>query len=312
MCGHPLGICIEEAIDQKGFGMELLKLPQYARDIALFEPFVPLAGRLSAGEKHEVVTLLLDSLAHVTKQFGAIQAEASEDKRRLLHAALNVLEPGFLQDENIASLNALLQTELSERATVNANVLAHATDLKIQGTAVTLWQGDITTLKIDAIVNAANDRLLGCFQPLHSCIDNAIHSRAGVQLRDDCQRIMQKQAMPEPTGAAKVTRAYNLPSRFVVHTVGPIVQGQLTERHVEELRHSYLSSLNLCAELEDIRSIAFCCISTGVFGYPYEAAAETAFNTVSSWLNQNPGHLDLVVFNVFTDRDRIKYESTMG
>ncbi|MEM9777405.1 MAG: protein-ADP-ribose hydrolase, partial [Chloroflexota bacterium] len=176
---------------------------------------------------------------------------------------------------------------------------------------IALWQGDITSLKVDGIVNAANNRLLGCFQPLHSCIDNAIHTQAGVQLRDDCQTIMQKQAVPEPTGIAKITRAYNLPSKFVLHTVGPIVQGALTAKHDSDLRSAYTSCLDLSAEIDVIRSLAFCCISTGVFGYPQDKAAATAYQTVCSWLDQHPGRFDHIIFNVFTDQDRVLYESLM-
>jgi O-acetyl-ADP-ribose deacetylase (regulator of RNase III) len=229
-----------------------------------------------------------------------------------LHAALNVLEPGFLNNESKAKLDALLQTELHERAIVEGAELAQSAALNIQGTRIALWQGDITTIRTDAIVNAANKNLLGCFQPLHNCIDNAIHTQAGVQLRDDCWAIMQKQQMLEPTGMAKVTRAYNLPSKFVIHTVGPIVKGNLTSRHENELRKSYLSCLNVCASLPQIQSIALCCISTGVFGYPYEQAAETAFNTTCDWLNKHPLELEYVVFNVFSDQDWLMYESLMG
>ena len=291
--------------------MNTLSIQDYAQDIALFETFRPVSSCLSADEKEEVANFLLAALKHVTDKFGSFQVDTYHDKRRLLHAALNVLEPGFLNDECIAKLNELLQTELHERTIIDGAELAQSAALEIRGTNISLWQGDITTIQIDAIVNAANDRLLGCFQPLHSCIDNTIHSRAGVQLRDDCHTIMQKQNMPEPTGTTKVTRAYNLPSRFVIHTVGPIVQGNLTRRHTEDLQKSYLSCLNVCTSTAQINSVAFCCISTGVFGYSHEQAAETAFITVCNWLNQNPGQLDYVVFNVFTDRDRFMYESLM-
>ena len=291
--------------------MKVLNVPDYAEDITLFEEFVPTTSRLSAKDKADTVQFLLDNLNHVTDKFGPQKNEAYHEKRALLHAAVNVLEPGFFNQVCIAKLDALLQTELHERAVVEGGELAQSAALDIQGTCVALWQGDITTLRIDAIVNAANDRLLGCFQPLHTCIDNAIHTRAGVQLRDDCWVIMQKQQMSEPTGIAKVTRAYNLPSKFVIHTVGPIVQGDLTSRHEEALRKSYLSCLDICASLPQIQSVAFCCISTGVFGYPYDRAATTAFHTVCDWLTKHPVALEYVVFNVFTDRDRLMYESLM-
>ena len=205
----------------------MLNIHNYAADIALFEAFTPASTHLSTEEKQEIVNTLLAELKRVTNKLELFQVKSYQDKRTLLRAALNVLEPGFLNDEAIAKLDLLLQTELHERAIVNGTELAQPANLEIKGTKIVLWQGDITRLKIDAIVNAANDRLLGCFQPLHNCIDNVIHSRAGVQLRDDCQTIMQKQAASEPTGTAKVTRAYNLPSKFVIHTVGPIVKENL-------------------------------------------------------------------------------------
>lgn len=292
--------------------MKTLDIQDYAKDIALFEKFIPVTSGLSAKDKLDVVQCLLNDLKHVTEKFGPCKAESYHEKRKLLHAAINMLEPGFFNDECIAKLDALLQTELYEIDIVEGAELAQSAELDIQGTSIALWQGDITAIRIDAIVNAANNRLVGCFQPLHNCIDNAIHTKAGVQLRDDCWAIMQKQHKPEPTGMAKVTRAYNLPSNFVIHTVGPIVEGNLTSQHEDELRKSYLSCLNVCASLPQIQSIALCCISTGVFGYPRERAAETAFNTVCDWLNKHPEELDYVVFTLFSDRDRLIYEQLMG
>jgi O-acetyl-ADP-ribose deacetylase (regulator of RNase III) len=168
-----------------------------------------------------------------------------------------------------------------------------------------LWQGDITTLAIDAIVNAANDQLLGCFRPLHSCIDNMIHTMAGVALRERCFAMMQAQGHAEATGQAKITPAYNLPCRYVLHTVGPIVRGVLTEQAQEQLASCYRSCLDLAAA-KGCQSLAFCCISTGVFGFPKKEAAHIAVTTVSQWLRQ---HEPIeVVFNVFIEEDRIIYE----
>lgn len=168
-----------------------------------------------------------------------------------------------------------------------------------------LWQGDITTLAVDAIVNAANNQLLGCFQPLHSCIDNMIHTMAGVALRERCFAMMQAQGHAEATGQAKITPAYNLPCRYVLHTVGPIVRGVLTEQAQEQLASCYRSCLDLAAA-KGCQSLAFCCISTGVFGFPKKEAAHIAVTTVALWLRQ---HEPIeVVFNVFTEEDRIIYE----
>ena len=172
-----------------------------------------------------------------------------------------------------------------------------------------MWQGDITKLHTDAIVNAANKQMLGCFQPLHACIDNAIHSTSGPQLRDDCEIIMSTQGELEETGNAKITRAYNLPSRFVLHTVGPIVQSgtMLTEQQKDELASCYISCLEVANEIENIKTIAFCAISTGVFGFPKSEAAHIAVNTVNKWLTTYPNHIEKIIFNVFSEGDYQEY-----
>jgi O-acetyl-ADP-ribose deacetylase (regulator of RNase III) len=162
------------------------------------------------------------------------------------------------------------------------------------------------------IVNAANAELLGCFRPGHACIDNAIHAGAGPRLREDCARIIALQGHHEPTGYAKATRAYNLPSRYVLHTVGPIANGSVDNQHQYDLECCYRACLDVAAELQTVRSLAFCGISTGVFGYPKRPAAATAIRTVTAWLKTHPGALDLVVFNVFGDDDRRIYEDALG
>ena len=173
-----------------------------------------------------------------------------------------------------------------------------------------LWRGDITTIDADAIVNAANSGMTGCWQPLHGCIDNAIHTFAGVQLRLECARLMEAQGHPEPTAQAKVTAAYNLPSSRIIHTVGPIAQGAPTARHRRELAQCYRACLD-AALSEGLHSIAFCCISTGVFGFPQKEAARIALDTVRLWFEVHPEADMTVVFNVFTETDeRIYREST--
>ena len=164
-----------------------------------------------------------------------------------------------------------------------------------------LWRGDITTLEVDAIVNAANSQMLGCWVPGHYCIDNAIHTFAGIQLRAACDQIMQIQGHEEPTGCAKITEAFNLPSRYVIHTVGPVANGRPTPQHREQLASSYRSCLDLAAENE-LTSIAFCCISTGVFGFPQEDAGRIAIATTRQWLETH-GSKMTVVFNVFSEKD---------
>lgn len=172
-----------------------------------------------------------------------------------------------------------------------------------------LWQGDITTLKVDAIVNAANHQLLGCFYPCHGCIDNAIHTYAGVQLRLACAKLMEKQNQIEVTGSAKITSAYNLPSKYVIHTVGPIITGEVTERDCTQLAACYRSCLQL-ADASELASIAFCCISTGEYRFPNETAAEIAVNTVRDYINETGSRIK-VIFNVFKKIDYDYYEALL-
>ena len=173
-----------------------------------------------------------------------------------------------------------------------------------------LWQGDITTLESDAIVNAANSGMLGCFHPLHSCIDNCIHTFSGVRQRLECNKLMQKQGYEEPTGQAKITPAFNLPCKWVIHTVGPIVNVKLEQRHCELLKSCYNSCLKI-AEENGVKSIAFCCISTGVFGFPKREAAKIAVKTVKEYKEKTKSDIK-VIFNVFKDEDREIYENILG
>ncbi|UJR20603.1 hypothetical protein I4U23_023728 [Adineta vaga] len=176
---------------------------------------------------------------------------------------------------------------------------------------IRIWRGDITTLIVDAIVNAANGGLLGCFQPTHLCIDNIIHAAAGPHLRDDCYTIMQKQGRPEPVGHAKITIGYNLPSKYVIHTVGPqlLYGARVTEDDARQLASCYESCLNLATEIDTITSIAFCCISTGLFAFPADHACHIAIQTVTDWFRQRGSNtkLSLVVFDVFSAEDEQRY-----
>lgn len=204
--------------------------------------------------------------------------------------------------------DALLKEITMEKGITDAESLAPSkTDPRLF-----LWQGDITTLKADAIVNAANSQMLGCFAPLHACIDNSIHTMAGVELREKCFEIMSAQGKEEETGKAKITPGYNLPARFVIHTVGPIVGGILTEREKLLLASCYSSVLDLASE-NGLESVAFCCISTGVFRFPPEKAARIAVETVQRWLSGNkPSSVKKVIFNVFKDSDLAIYEKILG
>lgn len=228
--------------------------------------------------------------------------ETQAAQRELLRALMNVRPPRPLSTEFLRMQDALLSAERKARGVVDVMTLpAVPSDARI-----VLWQGDITRLNADAIVNAANAALLGCFIPCHRCIDNAIHSAAGLQLRAACEELMKRQGHPEPTGAAKITAGYNLPARHVLHTVGPIVHGALTEEHRQLLASCYRSCLTLAAK-NGLKSVAFCCISTGEFHFPNDAAAEIAVREVRDFLTM-PSSIERVVFNVFKDDDRCIYE----
>ena len=245
--------------------------------------------------------LLLSEMPEYRAQAAEV-AEEQKAQRGLLRALMNVRPPRPLSAEFLDLQDELLAAEREERGVVDAAALpAIPADARIA-----LWQGDITRLRVDAIVNAANAALLGCFIPCHRCIDNAIHSAAGLRLRAECAEIMARQGHPEETGGAQMTRGYNLPARHVLHTVGPIVSGALTDEHRALLGSCYRSCLALAAA-HGLTSAAFCCISTGEFRFPNAAAAEIAVREVRVFLS-TPSSIERVVFNVFKDEDRIIYE----
>ena len=230
-----------------------------------------------------------------------------ERQWRILRSLMNVRPPLPISDEFLQVQDDYLQEMTRGKGITDADSLAPCP----VSSRIVLWQGDITTLRCGAIVNAANSQLLGCFQPCHSCIDNIIHTMSGVQLRLACHEIMRKQGHEEPTGQAKITPAFNLPSGYVIHTVGPIVNGPLTQMHEESLASCYRSCLDLAWE-NKAGSIAFCCISTGVFAFPQQRAAEIAVRTVTDWLNETPGGINRVIFNVFKDEDKVIYEQLLS
>ena len=225
------------------------------------------------------------------------------EQRRLLRGLLNVRPPKPIRAEFLEIQDAYLQERLKERG------VQSAADLAPLQPGLFVWQGDITTLRCDAIVNAANSQMLGCFVPCHGCIDNAIHTYAGVQLRLECAEIMRRQGHAEETGQAKLTKAYNLPCRYVLHTVGPIVQGAVTKRDKALLESCYRACLELALE-NGLRSVAFCCISTGEFHFPNEDAARIAVRTVQSFRAQHPDAPE-VIFNVFQDKDDAIYRKLL-
>ena len=231
------------------------------------------------------------------------QNMTAEEQKRLLRAMMNVWMPAPIDEEYRRIEGEYLRQDIADRG------ITRLADLSPTQGDLYLWQGDITTLECDAIVNAANSQMLGCFVPLHNCIDNCIHSAAGLPLRYKCYEIMREQGHEEPTGQAKITPGYNLPSKFVLHTVGPIVSGRLNDRHCELLKSCYLSCLKL-AEENGCKSIAFCCISTGVFGFPQHEAAQIAVNTVKEY-KKTTGSDIKVIFNVFRDDDLMIYRDLL-
>lgn len=233
---------------------------------------------------------------------GAVMPDAFADRFDLYRALVNMRAPLPVSDDFLQVQDAMLAQMACDKGIVDAGALAPCS---LDG-RLALWQGDITALRVDAIVNAANAALLGCFIPGHHCIDNAIHTFAGVQLRAACNELMQRQGAPEPTGSAKITSAFNLPARFVVHTVGPITDGHPTVAQEHQLADCYTSCLR-AAEGAGCASIAFCCISTGEFRYPGDLAARTAVDAVRAYLDAGSA-IERVVFNVFLDRDRVLYD----
>ena len=252
---------------------------------------------------------LIDYLIKEDPQYAEMRIpEDLQGKRDLFRALRNVREPKPVSEEFLRLQDEELQAQLQEKGVVK---LAAVQQLSIFNSqfSISLWQGDITRLRVDAIVNAANAQMLGCFHPLHKCIDNAIHSAAGVQLREECHRLMLQQGHPEPTGRAKITKAYNLPCKYVIHTVGPIIpDGIPTESQKEQLASCY-RNIMVCADENGLESVAFCCISTGEFRFPNQLAAGIAVQTVKDYLTAHPDcSVRQVVFNVFKDEDRNIYQ----
>ncbi len=219
-----------------------------------------------------------------------------ESQSTLLRSLMNIRAPMQLKEDFLLLQDEWLKHELKQKGKVPINDIEF-----VKNNQIYLWQGDITRLDVDAIVNAANNKLLGCFIPCHKCIDNAIHYSAGLQLRDECNNIMQAQGFDEPTGTAKITKAYNLPCKFVLHTVGPIIYDTLLTSHCELLKNCYKSCLELAID-NNLKSIAFCCISTGEFRFPNKQAAKIAVQTVKQTLNRKNSDIK-VIFNVFKDID---------
>ena len=226
-----------------------------------------------------------------------------ERQRQLLQGLMNIRTPQSVGTDFLQTQDAYLQGETAAKG------ITDVADLTPIQPGLYLWQGDITTLKCDAIVNAVNSGMTGCYIPNHRCIDNAIHTYAGVELRLACAELMEQQGYPEPTGQAKITPAFNLPCRYVLHTVGPIIDGRVTKKDKELLASCYCSCLELAAE-NNLESVVFCCISTGEFHFPNELAAEIAVQTVKEFLKKQTS-VKKVIFNVFKDLDKAIYEKLL-
>lgn len=244
---------------------------------------------------------LIDYLKNEDEQLNKLTIPDDEnEQKRLLRTLMNIRPPKAITTEFLSIQDTYLQAEQKNKTIVSPS------QLSLVQKGIYLWQGDITLLAADAIVNATNSALLGCFYPCHGCIDNAIHSAAGVQLRLACAHLMAAQKTEEPTGKAKITKGYNLPCRYVLHTVGPIIKDTVSEQDCQLLAACYQSCLSL-ATAYDLKNVAFCCISTGEFHFPHGKAAEIAIQTVKTYQQQHPKSPE-VIFNVFSDDDYRIYQ----
>ena len=256
---------------------------------------------LTESEKSSICDEMLGTLLEERNEIAAF-SYPYKIKRDLIWGYLNQRLPNPVSERFLEIQDRLFGSETEENGVIDVDSLEYREN-------IALWKGDITRLNADAVVNAANNSLLGCFIPHHKCIDNVIHSRAGVQVRLDCSKIMGAQGEAEPAGCAKITLAYNLPSKYIIHTVGPMVGLRVTEEDRRVLRNCYLSSLNLAKEMK-IHTIAFCCISTGIFSFPNDEAAAVAVGAVKNWLLET-GYDMRIIFDVFLDKDLTIYEDVL-
>lgn len=258
--------------------------------------------------QNERLDFLIDAFKEDSLEYKNLKVpDDMEGKKRILRSLMNIRMPRQIKNEVLQIQDDYLKERIDE------NGIVKLSDIPVIENNISIWQGDITRLKVDAIVNAANSQMLGCFIPMHSCIDNCIHTFAGIQLRNECNKKMNRQKIrygkeyEQPTAVPMLTDAYNLPSKKIIHIVGPIVQGALTRKLEEDLENCYKNTLDICMK-NNLRSVAFCCISTGVFRFPNKMAAKIAVKTVRDWLNRFPNAMDRVIFNVFKDEDREYYE----
>ena len=270
--------------------------------------------------QNERLDYLVEQFKEDSVQYRDLETPANPaGKKRILRSLMNIRMPRMIAPSVLAVQDEYLKERNRDHGNVQISDIPTIAD---QGSRhphsdlISIWQGDITRLAADAIVNAANSQMLGCFVPMHTCIDNCIHTYAGIQLRAECDRQMTAlrekygSDYEQPTAVPMLTDGYNLPAKKVVHIVGPIVTGRLTKDLEQGLADCYRNTLDLCLE-NDIRSVAFCCISTGVFHFPNKRAAEIAVHTVTDWLNQHPRAMERVIFNVFKEEDKRYYEQEL-
>ena len=269
----------------------------------------------------ERLNYLINIFLKESDKYNNLNAGNSEkDKKALLRSLMNIRMPKTMSEDVLKIQNEYLRNEILETGIVKLDDIPtidkkYGSKIKFAN-KISLWQGDITRLETDAIVNAANSKMLGCFIPLHNCIDNCIHSYAGIQMREECNIYMNSQKeifgqnYEEPTGQAVLTNAYNLPAKFVIHTVGPIVNNKLTNNLKNNLKNCYISVLK-CCEKNHLKSVVFCCISTGIFRFPNAEAAKIAIDTVIEFLDKNNSQLERVVFNVFKNLDKECYKKEL-
>lgn len=272
-------------------------------------------------KQEERLNFLLKEFKEDSVQYKELEVKDSyEEKRMMLRSLMNIRMPKSMQKDVVKIQDEFLTEETKEKGIVSLDMISTVAQ-KYESShpfsdKISIWQGDITRLQVGAVVNAANSQMLGCFVPCHGCIDNAIHSAAGIQLRAECNHYMNRRRIQfgsryeEPTGQAVLTKGYNLPAKYVIHTVGPIVGRALTSELRQDLRNCYENVLKCCVKHE-IRSVAFCCISTGEFRFPNDEAAKIAVETVTDFLDKFASKFDRIIFNVFKDVDKELYEEEL-
>ena len=270
--------------------------------------------------QEERLNYLVEEFKEDSVQYRSLETPRdTEGKKRILRSLMNIRMPRRMDARVTEVQDEYLKECIRENGIVTLSEIPTLADLGSThafADKISIWQGDITRLAVDAIVNAANSQMLGCFVPMHTCIDNCIHTFAGIQLRAECNRQMNQLRAKygpdyeQPTAVPMLTDGYNLPAKKVIHIVGPIVTGRLTKDLEQDLANCYKHTLDMCLE-NGLHSVAFCCISTGVFRFPNKRASEIAVQTVTGWLTKYPDAMERVIFNVFKDEDKAYYETEL-